>query len=128
VNRNALGSLAVAAAILLACPSKEERLLAKKQDLRVLLDELYASYRPPAEKPPAQRADEAGGAVGHFVAELDRTAFEAHCLAIGRGDRPFSLSERIDAFTREPANAERCRKAARLEVEIDALERELGKP
>ena len=127
MNRLTLGAL-LAAAVLLACPSREERLLAKKQDLRALLDELYASFRPPPGKSPAQQGEDAAGAVGRFVAELDRTAFEAHCLAVGRGDRPFALSDRIDAFTREPDNAERCRKAARLEVEIEALERELAKP
>jgi hypothetical protein len=66
-----------------------------------------------------------GGVVGRLVQELDRSHFEDSCLAIGRGERPFVLSDRLDAFLKEAEHSRACRDAARIQSDVSALEREV---
>lgn len=118
--------------LLAACTSPEEKLLDRRQSLRTVLDELHASYAasapaaPEAERAQGDSAEPGAGLVRRLVGEFDRAQLESYCLASGRGERPFAISSRVEAFVREPSNAERCRKAARLEAEVAALEREVA--
>lgn len=126
--------LALAALLALAaCSSPEEKLLERRQELRATLDELHARYRSseaprePRPEAPAESGDGTGaGVVQRLVGELDRSHFEQYCLAMGRGERAFSFSGRLEAFVREEPNARACREAARLETEVAALEREVA--
>ncbi len=129
---------AVLAAVLLvlACRSPEERLVDRKNDLRRALDGLYAEYGH-AEADGAGDGGEGApggadargtgpaGVVGRFVAELDRGHFEETCLSVGRGERPFILSDRLAGFVADPGHAEGCRRAAHIAADVAALEREL---
>ena len=106
----------------------------RRHDLRDALDELYADYggsdlarevsgadretaggaEPRAEDGRARvPAKGSGGVVGRLVQELDRSHFEESCLAIGRGERPFVLSERLEAFLSDADHSRDCRDAAR---------------
>lgn len=119
--------LAAAALALAGCRSPEQKLVERKRELRSTLDRLYADYR----QGDAPRGDEAGsggaeGLVGRMLAEVDRTHFEQYCLAIGRGERPFSVSGRLDAFVQQPGNTRECRRAADLALGVESLERELA--
>jgi hypothetical protein len=119
--------LAAAALALAGCSSPEQKLVERRRDLRARLDRLYADYRGSG----TAKADEAGsggaeGLVGRMLAEVDRAHFEQYCLAIGRGERPFSVSGRLDAFVQESGNTRECRRAADLALEIESLEREVG--
>ena len=60
-----------------------------------------------------------------LVQELDRSHFEESCLAIGRGERPFVLSERLEAFLSDADHSRACRDAARIQSDVSALEREV---
>ncbi len=126
--RRALLALAAIGAVA-ACSSPEEKLLARRQELRETLDELharYASEAPAGERPPAEPAGAGGGGlVQRLVGEIDRSHFEQVCLATGRGERVFSFSGRLEAFVREERNARVCREAATLEAEVGTLEREV---
>ncbi len=57
-----------------------------------------------------------------LVGELDRSYFEGFCLARGRGERPFSLSGKLDTFMKEAAKEKACRDASKLEARIAELE------
>src|SRR5512138_2162982 len=123
--------LALAAALplaLAACRSPEEKLADRRRELRDGLDTLYAAYTASAGAPAADAAPQpdGGGLLGRVFGELGRAAFDQHCLAVGRGERPFALSGRLEAFVGEPANARACRRAADLQLEVDELEREVG--
>lgn len=121
--------LLAALALSAACKTDAEKLVDLRTDLRSRLDELYAAYgggaiagqaRAEAEK--GERPDEGASAAARIVGELDRSYFEGYCLARGRGERPFSLSGKLEAFLKEPSNESRCRDAARLEARIAELE------
>lgn len=121
--------LLAALALSAACKTDAEKLVDLRTDLRSRLDELYAAYgggaiagqaRAEAEK--GERPDEGASAAARIVGELDRSYFEGYCLARGRGERPFSLSGKLEAFLKEPSNENRCRDAARLEARIAELE------
>ncbi|HSN93268.1 MAG TPA: hypothetical protein VLS93_18705 [Anaeromyxobacteraceae bacterium] len=124
--------LAAAAALLLSgCRSPEQRLIDRRHELREIVDRLHAAYQASERTGDgggqAEEAEGGGGPLGRLVAEMGRAHFEGYCLAVGRGERPLSLSSRLDAFVREPGNARACERAARLEAEIAELERELGR-
>lgn len=106
---------------LAACKSSEQKLVEKRRDLRATLDRLYVDYGG------SGLAKETGvpesGLVGRFVAEVDRSYFEQQCLAIGRGERPFNVSEGLETFLGEPSHTRACRDAADLEIEVASLER-----
>ncbi len=109
-----------------ACKSPEEKLLARRQELRAALDELHQEYRSERVAGDA-KADEPGpgtGLVQRLAGELDRSGLEQYCLATGRGERGFALSDRLEDFVREHARA--CREAARIEAEVATLEREVA--
>ncbi len=112
---------AAALAVATACKTPEQRLVDRRHELRETLDRLYSEYAPTDATPSDP------GLVGRIMGEADRTYFEQHCLAIGRGERPFALSGKLDAFMKDPAHAHACRKAADLDVEIDGLQREVGR-
>ncbi|WP_242346597.1 hypothetical protein [Anaeromyxobacter terrae] len=124
-------SLALLAALLAAaCRSPAEKLVDRRRDLRETLDRLYAEYAESGsgadrrgdgrEERPA-----GGGVVGRFVQELDRSHFEQSCLAVGRGERPFLLSDRLEAFLADGGHSRDCRDAARIDADVAALEREV---
>ncbi|HET8539002.1 MAG TPA: hypothetical protein VFL83_03920 [Anaeromyxobacter sp.] len=122
-------SLLAAAALLApaACQTPEQKLADRRRELREVLDPMYAAYSAPPAPGTADAAGEReGGLVGRIMGELGRAAFEQHCLATGRGERPFAISGRLEAFVSEPANARACRRAADLQLEIDALERDVA--
>ncbi len=123
--------LAMAAAlplVLAACRTPEEKLADRRRELRDQLDTLYAAYSAEQSPPAADGASKPAGTglLDRVLGEVGRTAFEQHCLAVGRGERPFALSGRIEAFVSEPANARACRRAADLQLAVDALEREVA--
>jgi len=136
----------LAALLAVACRTPEEKLVDRRRDLRDALDELYAEYggsdlaremsgadretaggaEPRGEDGRARvPAKGSGGVVGRLVQELDRSHFEESCLAIGRGERPFVLSERLDAFLSDADHSRACRDAARIQSDVSALEREV---
>jgi hypothetical protein len=124
--------LAVVVALLAGCKSDAERLVDLRTELRTELEGLYAAYggsglAGQARGDGAAKPEEAGGVAVRVFGELDRSYFEAFCLARGRGERPFSLSGRLDAFMKERANEERCRDAAKLSARIAELEAKVGR-
>jgi hypothetical protein len=116
----------VAASVALgACKSPEEKLVDRRQALRATLDGVYDRYLSEG----GGRSDgKDGGLLERFVGELDRSHFEESCLAMGRGERGFTFSRRLEAFLEDSGNARRCRKAARIEAEVAALQRDLAAP
>lgn len=121
----------LAAVLLLAgCKSDAEKLVDLRTDLRTSLDELYAAYgggglAAQAGVSGESRREDAGAlgasTAARLVGELDRSYFEAYCLARGRGERPFSLSGKLDAFMKQTDHERACRNAARLEARIAEL-------
>lgn len=126
--RRLLALAAVLPVLLAGCRTPEEKLAHRRRELREQLDGLYAAYVAAGSAPAPDGAATPAepGLLGRVLGELGRTAFEQHCLAVGRGERPFALSGRIDAFVGEPANARACRRAADLQLQVDALEREVA--
>ena len=124
---------AVALLAALACRSPEEKLVDRRNELRRALDTLYADFGRASAEPaktdsPGREAAEAApaaGVVGRFVSRLEQTHFDETCLAVGRGERPFVLSDRLATFVGDPAHVDRCRRAARIQAEVAALEREV---
>lgn len=124
-----LRPLLLAAVLVAGCRSDQEKLLDLRTELRTRLDELYSAYgggslaaqaRSDAEEP--ERADEGSATAARLVGELDRSWFEGYCLARGRGERPFNLSGKLEAFMSDPANERACRHAAKLQLRIAELE------
>lgn len=129
-----LAALAAAAA-LPACQSPRERLAERKLELRDVLDRAYAAYgggslanqaRTDAERKGEGEEGEAGRTAARFLGEMDRGYFEGYCLAVGRGERPFNLSGKLEAFMQAEENVAACRKAAKLDGEIRELEAKVG--
>lgn len=119
-------------ALLAACKSDGERLVDLRTELRTELDGLYAAYgggalAAQAKAEGAGKAEEPAGVAARVIGELDRSYFEGYCLARGRGERPFSLSGRLEAFMKDRANEERCRDAAKLAARIAELEAKVGR-
>jgi hypothetical protein len=121
MNIRALAFLLAGVVAVLSCRSPEQKLADKRRELQERVDELYAKYRDRSAEP-AEGAP--SGLVGRVFAEAGRANLEQHCLAVGRGERPFALSAKVDAFVQE--NTRECRKLADLQLEIDALAREVG--
>lgn len=124
----------LAAALLAGCKSDAEKLVDLRTELRSSLDALYAEYggsplagAATAEAEKAPRPDDAAGVAARVVGELDRAYFEGYCLARGRGERPFSLSGKLDAFLKDGKHEQRCQDAARLEARVAELEARLGR-
>lgn len=101
------------------CKSREEQLIDRRHELRETLDELYESYAGEAK-------DGGAGAsvVGRLVAGIDRAHFDEYCLAIGRGERPFAISHKLEGFMKDRSHARACRRAAEIQVDVEELERE----
>ena len=119
----------VAIALLAACKSDSERLLDLRTELRTKLDRLYATYgggafaaQAKTEAQKSGQADEGSATAARLVGEMDRAYFEGYCLARGRGERPFNLSGKLEAFMTDSANEEACRDAAKLQARIQDLE------
>jgi hypothetical protein len=115
----------------------EDQLFDARQEYRKTLDGLYKAYggtdvpgnpgpTPPTAGPP-ESPSTAGDMVGHVVSEADRSYFERQCLAVGRGERPFSISRKMQTFLDGAENAQGCRKAAQLQEQIRQLEERVGK-
>ena len=118
--------LALAAALALsavACRSPEQKLIDRRHELRDTLDELYARNQGRAAAPESPAGAE--GVVAHVLGQAERGYFDQGCLAVGRGERPLLLSQKLDAFLNDPASARACRRAAELQVDVDELERQV---
>jgi hypothetical protein len=124
--------LAVSLVAIAGCKSPEEKLVDRRHDLREAFDELYADYaRASGAGARTAEGGEAsergvGGVVGRLFAEIDRTHFEEACLAVGRGERPFLLSEKLAAFLQDHAGD--CREAFEIQTDVAKLEREVQRP
>lgn len=119
----------LAAATLAACKSDSEKLFDLRADLRAQMDELYGRYGGGAlaSKANADAREPGGeedgrGTAARLFGQIDRSYFEGYCLAHGRGERPFNLSGKLEAFMKEPSNEKACRRAAKLESRIRELE------
>jgi hypothetical protein len=133
MHRPLLASLLVATA-LAGCASNAERLVELRSDLRNRMDALYDRYgggalanqaRTDAQQP--ESGGEGAATAARFLGEMDRSYFEGYCLAHGRGERPFNLSDKLASFMKDPANREACRDAAQLEARIRALEEKVSR-
>src|SRR5512134_2240829 len=119
-------ALLVASLLLAGCKSREEKLIDRRHDLRETLDELYDEYagRDRAKDGGGTEGSGDGGVVGRLIAGVNRANFDEYCLAIGRGERPFAFSARLEEFMKDKGNARTCRRAAEIQAQIDDLERE----
>ncbi len=64
-------------------------------------------------------------ALSSAALEMDRSAFDEHCIDLGRGQRPSILSPKARAFFADKATLDKCRDIAQVQFEIEALETEL---
>lgn len=119
--------------LLSGCKSDQEKLIDLRSELRADLDALYARYDGGAQAPGA--GDDSAGAeqdgratAARFFGQLGRSYFDGYCLAHGRGERPFNLSGKLEAFMEDASNQKACRKAAKLELRIRELEEKVGAP
>lgn len=124
IPRRLLPLLLALPLLVASCKTPEEKLVDRRRDLRSVLDRLHEEYRHDGQ--PDRKDDGAGGVVGRIFGELDRASFEQGCLAAGRGERTFDLSGRMEAFLKDGGHERACRKAADLELQIGALEREVS--
>lgn len=123
MTRSWIATAVILATLVLAgCKSREEKLMDRRHDLSEALDELYESYSGEDRAKDDRRAE--AGVFGRLVAGVDRAHFDEYCLAVGRGERPFALSGRMESFMKDSSNARACRKAAKIQLEVDELERE----
>lgn len=113
----------------------EDQLFDARQEYRQTIDGLYRSYGgtdvpgnpTPTSPSTGSESSQGGDMVGHVVSEADRSYFERQCLAVGRGERPFSVSAKMQRFLDGAENAQGCRKAAQLQDQIRHLEERVGK-
>jgi hypothetical protein len=106
---------------LAGCKSREEQLIDRRHELRETLDDVYESYSGDTKGPGAD-----SGVVGRLVAGIDRAHFDEYCLAIGRGERPFAISRKLEDFMKDRSHARACRRAAEIQVDVEELEREVS--
>jgi hypothetical protein len=127
--------VAVAGLALAACSgtqkpkkSPEEQLVDTRQELRETLGELYRSYggSEVAGSGGASGSPGSGGVLGHVVGEADRSYFERQCLAVGRGERPISVSPKLGEYLGRAEVAKGCRKAADLQRHVGELEKQVA--
>jgi hypothetical protein len=119
--------LALLAALVIApvaCKTPEEKLLDRRHELRALLDRIHDRYDREGGEAGAGTGE--GGLLGRLASGVERSYFERYCLAVGRGERPFSLSARLEDFMREGRQVADCREAAEIDTRIAALEREVA--
>jgi len=142
LHHRAAAALAPFVVAVLACSSTpdapeqrpEDQLFAARQEYRRTLDGLYRAYGGtnvpgnPAPADPTAREGQDENVIGHVVSEADRSYFERQCLAVGRGERPFTLSGKMQRFLDAEENARGCRTAAQLGERIRALEAQIAKP
>src|SRR5512141_2945286 len=90
----------VAGLALTACAgsqkTKEEQLIDTREELRNTFDRLYRSYG--GSEVAGGGTSGSGGVLGHVVGEADRSYFERQCLAVGRGERPISVSPKLQEY------------------------------
>ena len=63
----------------------------------------------------------ASGSIG----QTDRDLFEGHCMTLGRGERPHTITDRSTEFFSQDAVRTECHEVYRLSQQIAALEAEL---
>ena len=110
-------------ALLAACKSAQEKLVERRREQRATLDRLYAEYGGSGVEPKEEPGS--AGIVGRILGEADRSYFEQQCLALGRGERAFSLTAKLQGFLRRDDVQRDCRRSADLQMEIEALERDV---
>ena len=126
------------ASFLGACSNDGERLADARAERRAALDAAYESYGGGAlaaevKKEAAREAPNTQDAVGRELlatlagaaGEIDRVAYEEQCLSFGRGERPVVLNEKARAHFADGKALDRCKKAAKLDDEVRALEAKL---
>ncbi len=121
-------AVAFLAAVLLAaaaCSTPEEQLLDKRHELRALLGHIYDEYMGRAGSS-GDGAPEEPGVIGRLATSMERSHFEQYCLAVGQGERPFSLSARLESFMRDEDHVKECRAAIKLQAQIEKLERKIA--
>ena len=113
----------------------EDQLFEARQEYRQTIDALYGAYggtdvpgNPAPGSPGAPPQGDGEDVIGHVVSEADRSYFERQCLAVGRGERPLSLSGKMQRFLDGTENASGCRKAAQLQALIQELEKAVAEP
>ena len=113
--------------------SLQDQLFDARQEYRQTVDGLYRAYGgtsvpgAPAPQPPGTPQEGGDDVVGHVVSEADRSYFERQCLAVGRGERPFNVSSKMQRFLDGAENARGCHKAAELQERIADLEARVAK-
>jgi hypothetical protein len=113
-----LAALALAPA---ACKTPEEKLFDRRHELRALLDRIHEEYTKKGGEGEAPR--ERTGILGRLASGVERSHFEQYCLAVGRGERPFSLSARLEEFMRDEDHVAECREAAELDAKSEVAVR-----
>lgn len=104
--------------------SPEEQLVDSREELRGTFDRLYRSYG--GSEVAGGPSSGSGGVLGHVVGEADRSYFERQCLAVGRGERPISVSPKLQEFLGRAEVAKDCRKANELQRHIAELEKQVA--
>ena len=64
-------------------------------------------------------------AVAGSVSQTDRDLFEAHCMTLGRGERPQTITDKSTEFFSQDAVRSECHEVYLLSQKITALEAEL---
>lgn len=131
---------------LTACfESDADKLVRLKSEQNTLIDQLYAAYggsdlanlstaaAGQAQAKAAEQNTDGSAIINTLaqlatgtIAEVDRAAFEASCMAIGNGDRPATLSQNAKTFFAKPEVKEGCLAYGRLDREISELEKKVA--
>jgi hypothetical protein len=121
----------VAAVSLAACggaqkprKSPEEQLVEAREELRGTIDRLYQAYG--GSEVAGGSTGDSGGVLGHVVGEADRSYFERQCLAVGRGERPISVSPKLQQYLDRAEVAKECRRANDVQRRIAELEKQVA--
>lgn len=104
------------------------------KDAREEAKELEAEANAAEDAPDAKDRDHDGKrlasgmlqALGNVAADMDRSGFESHCLAIGKGDRPTILTKKAKVFFHKDEVKEACREIADLALRIEDRQRKLA--
>jgi hypothetical protein len=110
---------------LAACSTPEEKLLDRRHELRALLGRIHDEFARASEGDGDGSPGE-GGLLARLATGMERSHFEQYCLAVGRVERPFSLSAHLEAFMRDEDHVRDCRDAAELQARIEELERQVA--
>ncbi len=100
--------------------SPQEQLVDVRGEQRALFDKLYKAYGG------SELAGTGTGVLGHAVGEADRGYFERQCFAIGRGERPISVSPKLQEYLARGEVSADCKKANELQMQVAELEKQVA--